>query len=96
MQSRLEAKIFGRVQLVLFRDFAKRKADKLGLVGTAENMDDGTVFVVAEGDKSKLEEYLSYLKKGPIFARVSNIETEWLPASGTFGNFRILFYGRQN
>jgi len=95
MQNRLECKIFGRVQLVMFRDFAKRKADKLGLLGTVENMDDGAVFVVAEGEKPKLEEFLKYLKKGPIFAKVSRIETEWFPATGTFNDFRILFYSRR-
>lgn len=96
MHKRLEAKIFGRVQFVLFRDFVKRQADKLGLFGEVENMSDGSVFVVAEGEQAKLEELLTRLKKGSIFARVLSIEAEWLPATGAFSDFRILFYGKQN
>lgn len=96
MTKRLECRIFGRVQFVMFRDFVKRKACNLGLFGTVENMGDGSVFVVAEGSGEKLEEFLPQLKKGPIFANVLRIETEWLPATGTFSGFRILLYGRQN
>lgn len=91
MQKRLEAKIFGRVQLVMFRDFAKRQADKLGLVGAVENMNDDTVFVVAEGGEAELQKFLAHLKKGPIFANVSSIEAEWLPASESFKDFRIIY-----
>lgn len=96
MQKRLECKIFGRVHLVMFRDFAMRKAKELGLVGTVENMEDGTVFVVAEGDSAKLDEFLAYLKKGPIFANVLSIEANWLPPAGVLTDFKILYYGRQN
>ena len=79
----------------MFRDFVKRKAGNLGVFGTVENMSDGSVFVVAEGDGTKLEEFLSQLKKGPIFAKVLRIEAEWLGATESFSDFRILFYGRQ-
>jgi acylphosphatase len=96
MNERLEAKITGRVQLVMFRDFVMRKARALGLSGTVENMKDGSVFVVAEGNREKLEEVLVQLKKGSIFARVLSIEAKWLPASGAFKDFRILFYGGQD
>ncbi len=96
MIKRLECRIFGRVQFVMFRDFAKRKADELELVGTVENMADGTVFVVAEGDGAKLEELLGHLKKGPLFANVLSIEANWFPPAGVFTDFKILYYGRQN
>ncbi|MFA5841429.1 MAG: acylphosphatase [Candidatus Paceibacterota bacterium] len=96
MNERLEAKITGRVQFVMFRDFVNRRARALGILGTVENMEDGSVFVVAEGDRKKLEELLAQLKKGSIFARVLSIEAKWLPGTGVFKDFRILFYGRQN
>ena len=78
----------------MYRDFAKRRADKLGIAGTVENLSDGTVAVVAEGDEEKLKEYLGDLKKGPILAKVISIEAEWLTPGGTFKDFRILYYGR--
>lgn len=79
----------------MFRDFVKRKADKLGLVGTVQNMNDGTVFVIAEGDDKKIDELLVSLKKGPIFANVLRIEEKWLVASNKYLDFKILYYGRQ-
>ena len=36
----IECVIIGRVQLVMFRDFARRKARKLGIAGTVENLPD--------------------------------------------------------
>lgn len=96
MPKRLECRIFGRVQFVMFRDFAARKARNLGLAGTVENMSDGSVFVVAEGEDRDLEKLFFYLKKGPIFARVERIEPKWLAATGEFSDFKILFYGKQD
>lgn len=96
MNKRLECQIFGKVRMVMFRDFVKRNADKLGLVGTVENMKDNSVFVVAEGGAEKLEELLARLKKGPIFAKVLHVEDKWLPVTGAYRDFKILLYGRQN
>jgi len=91
MQKRLECQIFGRVQVVMFRDFTKRQARSLGLTGTVENLEDGSVLVVAEGEEEKLRELLVYLKRGPIFARVDRLEENWLEATGEFSDFKILF-----
>ena len=81
---------------MMYRDFATRKARNLELTGTVENMGNGSVFVVAEGDAGKLEEYLSQLKKGPIFARVERIEAKWFPATGALGDLKKLYYDRQD
>ncbi|MFC1775634.1 acylphosphatase [Patescibacteria group bacterium] len=94
-QKRLECKITGRVQLVMFRDFTNRSAQKLGLTGIVKNMPDGSVYVLAEGEESALFELIDKLKGGPIFARVDNVEERWLPATGEFKNFSIDFYGNK-
>jgi len=91
MTKRLECKIFGRVQMVMFRDFAARKARSLGLVGTVENLKDGSVFVVAEGEEGKLYDYLEHLKKGPVLARVERLEKKWFPAASEFSDFKIKY-----
>jgi acylphosphatase len=91
MKKRLECQIFGRVQMVMFRDFTRRKANSLGLVGSVKNQEDGSVFVVAEGEEEKLLVLLEYLKKGPILAKVEKIEAKWLPATEGFFDFKILF-----
>lgn len=95
MQKRLECKVVGIVQGVMFRDFVKRKASALGLTGTVQNMPDGSVFVVAEGEEAGLKKLLPFLRKGPfisrMIARVDHIEERWSDVSGTFRDFRILY-----
>src|SRR3989344_224255 len=52
MNERIETIVSGRVQVVMYRDFATRKARGLGLVGEVKNLPDGTVRVVAEGART--------------------------------------------
>ncbi len=91
MKKRLECIIFGRVQMVMFRDFTQHKACSLGLVGIVKNLKDGSVFVVAEGEEDKLWQLLKYLKKGPLLARVERLEEKWLLSTNEFSDFKILF-----
>ncbi len=91
MQERLEAKITGRVQMVMFRDFSQRKARRLGLVGTVQNMPNGSVSVVAEGKREDLEKFLVLLHKGSILSRVENVNVVWGVATGEFTDFKIVF-----
>ncbi|MEK7090197.1 MAG: acylphosphatase [Patescibacteria group bacterium] len=91
MQERIECVIRGRVQMVLFRDFAKRKADELGLVGSVQNMPDGSVNVAAEGEEEKLKQFIELLKKGPLLARVDDVLVKWPEPQSKFHNFQIIF-----
>lgn len=91
MQKRLECKIFGRVQLVMFRDFVQRKARARGLVGTVKNNPDGSVSVVAQGEEAKLQELLDLLHQGSVFSRVDRVEEHWGEALGEFKSFAILY-----
>jgi acylphosphatase len=89
MNERLEAIVSGRVQMVMYRDFAQRKARGLKLVGEVQNLPDGTVRVVAEGPRPVLLPYAEKLKKGPLLSNVKEVHTEWLPAQGTYSKFEI-------
>lgn len=91
MQKRLECKITGRVQMVMFRDFTCRNARRLGLVGAVQNMNDGSVRAVAEGEEEKLRALLALLRKGPLFARVDNAEEKWSEPSGEYREFSIIY-----
>ncbi len=91
MKKQLRANITGRVQMVMYRDFAQRKARKLGLVGTVQNLKDGSVSLVAEGEESKLEEYVEYLNKGSILSKVNNVRIEWSEFSGQYSDFLIVY-----
>lgn len=74
---RLTALVSGRVQGVGYRAYARRQAIDLGLAGTAENLDDGRVEVVAEGPRSELEHLLVFLRRGPAHAEVDEVEEHW-------------------
>lgn len=88
---RIEARVSGRVQLVMYRDFAMRKARGLGLLGEVENLKDGTVRVVAEGPHGALEAYAKKLEKGPLLARVDKVKVEYKEPTGEFDSFSIRY-----
>lgn len=77
--------------MVMYRDFAQRKARRLGIVGTVQNMKDGSVAVVAEGEEEILKKFIALLRKGSVFAKVERVEIKWMEAMGEFHDFRIIF-----
>ncbi|HUV04007.1 MAG TPA: acylphosphatase [Armatimonadota bacterium] len=88
-QKRFSARIYGRVQGVGFRFFAREVADELGVVGYVRNIADGGVEVVAEGDETLLEEFVDLLKAGPRSAYVSRVELSWGPPTGAYDRFHV-------
>ena len=94
---KLFCRIYGRVQMVMFRDFATRKARKCRVVGYVRNRADGSVEVYGEGAKEDIERWLVYLRRGPVLAHVERIEMQWnmSPPSDmtqrTFDSFEIVF-----
>jgi len=91
MTQRITLKIYGLVQMVMFRDFIQRKARKLGLVGRVKNEDDGTVRVVAEGEKDNLEKLISLCYNGPVLSKVDKIDIDWQEPNGEFDEFEIKY-----
>lgn len=91
MQERIEAIVSGRVQMVMYRDFACRKARGLKLCGEVKNLKDGTVRVVAEGPREKLERYVTRLHDGSLLAKVEHVQVTWLPATGEYQSFTITY-----
>ncbi len=88
-RERLAALVEGRVQGVGFRYFVEENALALGLDGWVRNRWDGKVELVAEGKKEMLEKLLAAIRRGPRAAFVSDVKTDWLPATGEFTGFRI-------
>jgi len=91
MKQRIICKITGRVQMVMFRDFAERKAKRFGIVGTVQNVPDGSVMVIAEGEESILERYIELLHKGSLLSRVDSVQVAQTEATGEFKNFSIRY-----
>lgn len=69
--------LFGKVQGVGFRIFAQKEAQKLGVVGYIENMEDGDVEICAQGEEESLTLFLEKIKRGPFFAEVETIDVIW-------------------
>lgn len=77
--------VSGRVQGVFFRASTREQALLLGLSGSAVNLDDGRVEVLACGDQVALEELAQWLRQGPPAARVERVEREALPDQAMHG-----------
>ena len=89
--SRAEIISRGMVQGVGFRYFAVRNAESLGLTGFVENLDDGSVLTVAEGDKAKIDQLYILLSKGPAYAEVDECLITWLNYTGEFHRFDVRY-----
>ncbi len=87
--ARLTALVRGRVQGVGFRAFARRQALDLSIRGYVENLPDGRVEVVAEGERSELEHLLVKLREGPPHAEVSDIDVTWGQGGAMRGGFFV-------
>jgi acylphosphatase len=81
--------ISGRVQGVGFRYFALRAAEQCGVAGTARNLPDGTVEVIAQGAEANVDTFRAQLGRGPSFGRVDRVLEEPLPV-GAHETFRII------
>jgi len=88
-KQRLHATIKGRVQGVGFRHFVMQNAGELDLTGWVRNRRGGTVEVVAEGPRFRLEELLRRLHSGPVSARVREVEHTWKKHQDSFTGFRV-------
>ena len=91
MNERLTATVSGRVQLVMYRDYAARSARRLGLTGEVKNLKDGTVRVTAEGPREKLEALLPRLRRGSFLSHVENVAMSFSPATGIYKSFDISY-----
>jgi acylphosphatase len=83
--------IEGRVQGVFFRDSTRREAIELGLCGWVKNRFDGSVEVVAEGPKEKVETLIAWCHHGPPVARVTKVHEIREDYTGEFDSFRVTF-----
>jgi acylphosphatase len=86
---RLHAVVRGDVQGVGFRYFVQRKAQQLGLRGWVRNNEDGSVELVAEGERDPLELLKRAVEEGPRMARVDRVDAQWSSATGTLQSFDL-------
>jgi acylphosphatase len=85
--ARFTAWVHGEVQGVGFRWWTRSKALELGLVGSASNLADGRVEVVAQGRKDHCERLLATLRGGMSPGRVVRVVELWSSPRGDLTDF---------
>jgi acylphosphatase len=84
---RLTAWVHGSVQGVGFRWWTRCQALGLGLVGSARNLADGRVEVVAEGPRPACDALLTALRSGSTPGEVRAVVDQWAAAKGGITGF---------
>ena len=74
-EDRARVAVYGAVQGVGFRWFARNAARTLGLAGYVLNRPDGAVLLEAAGPEDALQDLLRTVENGPPAAHVERLET---------------------
>jgi len=86
-----EITVQGVVQGVGYRFFVLNQARLYDVKGYVRNMSDGTVQVVAEGEKGIVKDFIERLRIGPLSAHVTGIEVKWEEKDSGFTEFRLQY-----
>ena len=89
MKSSVHIVVSGMVQGVGFRYFIHHHARQLGLTGWVRNLPNGDVEIQAEGSREFVESLVTYARRGPRLAVVSNVRVEWKEPSNQLTSFEI-------
>jgi acylphosphatase len=81
--------IRGTVQGVGFRYFILQKAQESRLKGYTQNLPNGELEVIVEGEKMFIEDFEKTLQKGPSKAKVKEVAATWSESQGRFRTFEI-------
>ncbi len=84
---KLTAFVSGNVQKVGYRAKVIDIANAFGLKGTIENLNDGRVKIIAEGEDEKLKWFESAIDIKNTLIQVSSLEIKYSDASGEFNEF---------
>ena len=87
MADRIRAHVFvsGRVQGVSYRANTREAARDAGVDGWVENLADGRVEAVFEGEESAVEGMVEWCHSGSPAAEVDGVETEYGDPEGKSG-----------
>lgn len=81
----------GRVQGVGFRYFTQMIASSLNLTGWCENLMNGKVQIEVQGTEENIHSFISKIKHGNTFCRVSNVELVNIPVINNEKKYSIKY-----
>ncbi len=90
---RLTATVSGKVQKVGYRKRIIDIASAFGIKGIVENLEDGRVKIVAEGDDEKLKWFENAIEIKNTLIQVASVEKDYSPARGEFAGFGKIVAG---
>ena len=82
-------RVHGKVHGVFFRAGTREKAHELGITGFAQNEEDGTVYIEAEGTPAALKQLEQWAHEGPRKARVEKVEVKEMKELVGFKEFKV-------
>jgi acylphosphatase len=81
----------GNVQKVGYSDFVYRVAESLEIKGSIENLTDGNVRIVAEGESKTLEEFITRIRNfSPPIGGINEVIIEFEEPKNEFGHFNMV------
>ena len=89
MKTRAILKIKGDVQEAGYRAFIMRTAQKLKLVGYVENLPDGSVRIVCEGDRKAIDEFSIKIRLKNDMVYVESVRRNFSKPKGGFKRFEV-------
>jgi len=89
-QQSLHAFVEGHVQGVGFRYYVKETAERLALTGWVRNRLDGSVEVMAQGDRAHLQNLLDSIQIGPSRSIVTHVQADWGTPENHYSQFSFL------
>lgn len=84
---------YGRVQGINFREMIKSFSDGKGIRGYVLNREDGSVQVIAQGERKKLDLLLQWIETNPGFVKIEGLNYKWQKPSIEYKDFSILRKG---
>jgi acylphosphatase len=86
-----EITVQGVVQGVGYRFFVINQAHLFDVKGYVRNLPNGSVEVVAEGDRGMVKDFIERLRIGPLSAHVTGVDVKWHEKDSGFTEFRLQY-----
>jgi acylphosphatase len=90
-KSRSKVIVNGIVQGVNFRYYTQRQAIRYNITGWVQNLPDGSVAALFEGEEQDVEAMVQWCRHGPPSAQVTELIVQPEEYQGEFSSFSIKF-----